>query len=144
MTPPALLALGAGSLVCALTASASLVGWPGKLARRRGPPPAPELPEATAAALLALVPPGCQVRLEAVEDAAAIAFARTALTLLEAAGRRIEAPQVAIIRGIGGNGYLHLARNGRHVILALRNPESGPADAAWARAGSQRGVNASE
>src|SRR4051794_14376043 len=91
----------------------------------------PGRPTCRTATLLPLVPPDCQVRLEAVEDAAAIAFARAALTLLEAAGRRIEAPQVAIIRGIGGNGYLHFARGGRHGIPGLRNLESGLADTGW-------------
>lgn len=125
MTPPALFALGASTLVCTLTASASVFGWPAEL-RRRQPPPPHGLAPAEAAALLALVPPGATVRIEAVEEAPAWAFAQAARLLFIAEGRRVEDRTVFTVRGIQGAGYLHSSRAGRHALLVMGRPEPPP------------------
>ena len=124
MTAPALLALGAGSVVYALTASASLLGWTGP-----GPdpwaPPCPGLSPAEAAALLALVPPGATVRLEAVEEAGAQAFAHASLALFGSEGRLVEDGMVFTVRGIAGSGCLHFEDDRHHGLLVMRWPTPG-------------------
>ena len=121
VTPPAILALGAGSLVCALiaSASASVLGWPRDLRR----PPPRCLSPAERQALLAMVPWGETVRIEAVGEAAALAFAQAAFAFLAAEGRLVEERTVFTIRGLAGTGLLHLAREGGHSLLVLGEPD---------------------
>jgi hypothetical protein len=125
VTPPAIVALGASTLVCALTASASVLGWPRDLRRPRQRPWSKcqeGLSAAEAATLLALVPPGERVRVEAVDEAAAIAFAHAVLALLNAEGRFVEEQSVFTVRGIFGTGYLHFKQGRQHGILVMHQP----------------------
>lgn len=135
MTPPAFLALGAGTLVCVLTASASFLGWPHELhrprqpgqrlwprPRSRPPGPSPRLTAAEAEALLALIPAGALVRLEAVDEADAMAYARAAQALLAAEGRLVEDATVFTVRGVHGTSTLHFHADGRHGLLVMQRP----------------------
>ncbi|MBL6454678.1 hypothetical protein JMJ55_05035 [Belnapia sp. T6] len=128
MTPPAFLALGAGSLVCALTASASILGWPRRLRRPRPMAADGRLDPRQAAALLDLIPFGASVRIEAADNAAAVAQAGAALRLLASAGRRVEDGMVVTTRGLTGEGMLHFERRGRHSLLFL---DGSAGEAAW-------------
>ena len=131
MTPPAFLALGAGTLVCVLTASASLLGWPPELHRPRRPAARPMgaslpgLSAAEAGALLALIPAGALVRLEAVDEAGATAYASAVQALLAAEGRLVEEATVFTVRGVYGTGTLHFHADGRHGLLVLQQPDAG-------------------
>ena len=127
MTPPALLALGAGTLVCVLTASASLLGWPHELhrPRRAAGPPSPRLSAADAETLLALIPAGAQVRLEAVAEADAMAYAKAVQVLLAAEGRLVEDAMVFTVQGVYGTGTLHFHAKGRHGLLVMQRPDAG-------------------
>lgn len=138
LAPPALLALGAGSVVCALTATASLLGWPANLAVPRRRSWVAPLPPAAAEQLLAQVPPGAAVRVEAVADAAALAFARAAVQLLEAEGRLVETPHPAIVQGIAGTGVLHFVTQRHHSILVLHTPFADAAGQACRQHGPER------
>jgi hypothetical protein len=122
VTPPAILALGAGSLVCALTASASILGWPRELRR---PSPRRLSPEEREA-LLGMVPWGETVRIEAVEGAAALAFAQAALAFLLAEGRLVDERMVFTIRGLVGTGLLHTVGAGGHSLLVLGEADDLP------------------
>ncbi|HYZ32680.1 MAG TPA: hypothetical protein VE684_10430 [Crenalkalicoccus sp.] len=123
MTPPALFALGAGSLVCAVTAMASVLGWPAELRRERERPgpPEPALDPATRQALLGLVPHGHGVAVQALPDPGAQVFAEAALRCLVEAGRASLGP-VQTVHGISGTGWIHVAERRHHEILVLRDP----------------------
>ena len=122
--PPAVFALGAGGLVCALTLSASVFGWPEGLRQRRAE--GDGLSPSARDALLALVPPGHRVRVEAVGEAEAMRFARDLLALLAEAGRVIEDPEVSTLRGIVGEGTLHFAEGDVHTLLVLSPAPAAP------------------
>lgn len=129
MTPPALLALGAGTLVCALTASACLFGWP-PLLRQEEDPPAPPgryplLDTAERTLLLALVPEGHSVLVQSVPDPTSTAYANAVLDFLAGEGRIVESLVVEVVRGVEGTGLTHVAEHRRHEILVLRAPGTG-------------------
>ena len=128
MTPPTLFALGAGSVVCALTATACLFGWPARLREGEAPPPRPpgfpDLPLEQRVALLALVPEGHSVLVQSVPDPQALGWANAALDLLAAEGRIVESLVVEVVRGIEGTGVTHVAEHRRHEILVLCAPGS--------------------
>ena len=124
---PTLFVLGAGSVVCALTATACLFGWPTQL-RQEGVPPRPpgfpDLPFEQRGALLALVPEGHSVLVQSVPDPQALAWANAALDFLAGEGRIVESLVVEVVRGIEGTGVTHVAEHRRHEILVLRAPGS--------------------
>lgn len=131
MTPPALLVLGTGTLVCALTASACVLGWPALLRQPEAPPPPrppgfPPLSAADRARLLAMVPPGHSVVVQAVADPASRLFANAALDLLAEEGRVLDSLVVEVVRGIDGTGLTHVVERRRHAILVLRRPATAP------------------
>lgn len=128
MTPPALIVLGAGTVVCTLTATACFLGWPARL-RQEEPPAAPALPRdldlAERTALLAMVPQGHAVLVQCVPDPEARAYANAVLDFLATEGRVVERLDVQVVHGVDGTGVTHVAEHRRHAILVCRAPRSG-------------------